>query len=643
MSDNVFDTDVPGWLAARRYGLPTRMLAAATERRLAGDWRGACAAARFEVRFDLPGVRQQHGAEVTAQLEADLQHLAPDLVRWHLPRRWRGGSGLLEPGVALPLANYGRATLWVRTDAHLERPQRPELWFGELLRDSPDVDNWTEARYLWDVRAAPLLLRRLGGGDRTPFFHRDGRPLAEADWPTATPTDDPVALTEWVTILQDSAQFDQAWVAAGVTADFTLPDDQRWRRYQRPTGAMAATVPVLLPVVRAMLNAAPRTGTGPNPSPVNVALRTSSVWRSTVVAIAMDDAGGLTARRVMPTDAQELPTLPRAAWQRFPDLELLRAGRLAATALHPLVRTAIFPDQPDPGPYQPAIPPATGLPSVGLESIVEVAPVPVRCRGVWHRVGWRDGRTEPLDHTPEETQRERVMRSLGGEVPRCFTVTESWQGRVSGRLPRQLRDLRHHGLSVLAHGDTDELVRLLDLGIDPIGLHDRWQRGPLHHLAKVDGPTVLGRLLAAGLDVNARDGNGRTPLGSVLFDGGSAVLVRSLLDAGADPTLVDGTSGTALHLLRSRDAAIIVPWLLAAGVELESRDEYGRTPLMTQVIAAAAVEAIRSTLDAGADPTALYEYSDQTIPEMVGWAQRRDLAFLLDAHTAARAGKGTDD
>jgi ankyrin repeat protein len=285
----------------------------------------------------------------------------------------------------------------------------------------------------------------------------------------------------------------------------------------------------------------------------------------------------------------------------------------------------MFPEAPDDGGYQPH------------PSTVDTLTVPVRCRGVWHRVGWRDGRVEPRDHTPEEAQRERVMRSLGGAVPQCFTVTETWQGQVSGRLPRDLRELRHHGLSAIAHGDTDELVRLLDLGVDPIGLRDRWGRGPLHHLAKVDGTAVLGRLLAAGLDINAADGKGRSPLGTVLFDGGSAALVRAMLDAGASVTAADEAGGTALHLLRSTDAAAIVPWLRAAGVELETRDEYGRTPLMTQVISAAPAEAIRATLAAGADPTATDEYTEQTIAEMVEYTGRDDLDFLV-----ALSGKGAD-
>ena len=49
----LIDQNVPGWLAGRRYGVPAEMVALASDRRLAGDWRGACAAARYDVPFTL--------------------------------------------------------------------------------------------------------------------------------------------------------------------------------------------------------------------------------------------------------------------------------------------------------------------------------------------------------------------------------------------------------------------------------------------------------------------------------------------------------------------------------------------------------------------------------------------------------------
>jgi hypothetical protein len=599
------DSYAPGWMSARRFGLPARMLAEATARRRAGDWRGACAAAGFDVRFDLAGIADRHGSQVAARLEADLHHLVPDLVRWHLPRRWRGGVGLIEPELRIPLAEYDGVALSVRTPVHLERPQRIELHCGPSPRKGWDVDRWAHSRYLWDARETPSLLYRLGGGDRAPFFHRDGRRRGDGELPTVVPIGDPVALTEWVMLCQDAGQAEQGWAAAGIRADFSVPDDRMaWRRH-RPVDGIDAMVPVLRPLLDSMLRDVPL-----------IVLRTNEGWRADVVTLRRD-GGQLTAARADYSAHRGDATVPRSWWERQPDLELLRLGRIEATAIHPLIRAAMFPDAPADETYQP------------LDSTVDTLSVAVRCRGQWHRVGWQDGRVAPRDHTAEEVRREKVMRSLGGEVPRCFTVTESWQGTMSGRLPRAMRELRHHGMTAIQHGDTDELLRLLELGVDPIGIRDRWERGPLHHLAKVDGERMLGPLLAAGLDINAKDAKGRGALSSVLFDGGSARLVRAMLDAGADPAAVDTLGDTALHLLRSTEATTILPWLLAAGLGLETRDEYGRTPLMTQVLSAAPPETIRSTVEAGADPRAKDEYTEQTIAEMVEYSGRDDLDFLV--------------
>ncbi|GAA1737400.1 hypothetical protein [Luedemannella helvata] len=610
------DLNVAGWLAARRNAVPARMVTEAAARRAVGDWRGALAAARFTTRVDLAEVRDRYGAEMAAQVEDDLCHLAPDLVRWHLSRADRDGLGLLTPAQRVPLAFYADGVaLHVVTPPHAERPQRLELHVGPLHAGPlpPMVghrDDWSRARYLWDARVTAELLRRVGG-DRAAFFHRDGRARTAAELAAPAAADDLAALIERVTTLQDSGEVEKAWTAAGVRADFP-PATARWGRprmdhaFPEPFGAM---VPILVPAARHMLA---RTG-----APA-IALRPSFGWASRVVL--RDQDGQLTAERAS-TYTDGLPNLPYAHWRRLPDLELLRTGHIGTHEVHPLVRAALFPEESDPD-YRPRTPDVP-------------ASVPVRCRGQWHRVGWRDGRVHAHDHTDDEAQRERVMRALGGEVPGCFTVAETWQGSATGRLPRQLRDLRAHALAALAHGDVDEFARLLDLGVDPAGVRDRWQRGPLHHLGRIDDESLLVRLLAAGMDINVRDNKGRTPLLAALFDGAPATLVRAMLDAGADPTVTDDMGDSTLHLLRSPDAAVIVPWLVAAGVALDAIDEYGRPPLLAQVLTMAPLAVIRATLDAGADPAQPDEYTEMSVLDVIVQARRDDLAFLVAAAKAA--------
>jgi hypothetical protein len=617
MTSTYVDAHVPGWLAARRYGAPADMIAAATRRREAGDWPGACAAAGFDIRFDLARIRDEHGTAVAARLEEDLLHLAPDLARWHAPRHPGSPIGLLVPGWSVALADYDGLWLNMRMPAHAERPQRIMLHCG------PDpstcgvegVEDWTGLRYLWDARATGGLLHRLGGGDRTPFFHRDGTPLSAVEL-AAQDHGDPVALMEQVILLQDGGEIEAAWQAAGFQADFTRPT--RFRNLPMRRDAVTATVPAFAHQVRAMLG---------QPDADVLMLRPPGLRYFDAVALTLVD-GQLQARLTERYGGQAGPELPRPLWQRLPDLELLRAGHIGAVEVHPLVRAAMFPDQADPG-YRPPL---------AMSTVDSVA---VRCRQQWHRLSWRDGRIYPTDHPPEEVHREQVMRTLGGQVPACVEVSEAWSGRTSRRLPRPLRELRAQAMPALLHGRDDLLLSLIEAGVDLSGVTDRWRRGPLHHLAKMgDAVTLLPQLLATGTDINTRDGKGRTPLACVLFDGGSAELVRTMLDAGADARAVDGMGETTLHVLRCLEAGQIVPWLLAGGVVPDAVDEYGRTPLLAQVLTAAPVEALQATLAAGADPTVTETYTGQGLPDLIELSGRYDLDFLVEAARAAGTASG---
>src|SRR4051794_22376139 len=93
------------WLRVREFAVPPSMIETATARRSVGDWAGACAAARVDVDLDLRAVARARGRELAARVRADLRHLAPDLLRWHLPRI--GPDGLLRPGLTVALARYG--------------------------------------------------------------------------------------------------------------------------------------------------------------------------------------------------------------------------------------------------------------------------------------------------------------------------------------------------------------------------------------------------------------------------------------------------------------------------------------------------------------------------------------------------------
>jgi hypothetical protein len=282
----------------------------------------------------------------------------------------------------------------------------------------------------------------------------------------------------------------------------------------------------------------------------------------------------------------------------------------------------MFPDQTDPG-YDPRPPTVDG------------ADLTVECAGRVHRIGWRAGHITALDHSQQEFTRERALGALGAERVRCVVIVDTWRGRDRGELPGQLRGLRDHGLAVVWHGDADAFREILDAGVDPRGLRDSQGHGPLDRLAHLPDPiALLGRLLDAGLGLATQDTMGRTPLANVLADGGSAELVRAMLDAGADPLALDRSQNTMLHVLCSRDARPIIGWLLDAGADLEARNHLGWAPIAQQLADWAPPETIRAMLDAGADPAQAGPRGHRSLVDAL--MQRGDLAFLVEA--AAKVG-----
>jgi hypothetical protein len=269
------------WQRVREYAVPPSMIETATARRAAGDWAGACAAARVDTDLDLRAVRDRHGTELVTRLRADLRRLAPDLLRWHMPRIFPDGR--LRPGLTVSLSRYrsGGATplqLVVRTPpAWADAGQRMSLGLWEESgtdaprhHPHPHPDRRFRLdlhRHLWDSGRCGELAWRSGA---------DGAPLpASARW---------------------AAEAELLLGAEG-----------------RPYGSFT----------------------------VRLGARSRAVFE----LVAPDESHAPTFRPLRealpPQEVAALPVLPEAAARVLPDLELLRAGLVASDRLHPLVATAL--------------------------------------------------------------------------------------------------------------------------------------------------------------------------------------------------------------------------------------------------------------------------------------------------------------
>ncbi|WP_406090823.1 ankyrin repeat domain-containing protein [Streptomyces sp. NBC_01013] len=523
--------------SARRYAVPRWMVERATERRLAGDWRGALAVSGFDVAFDPAQVAAEHGRAVAAALVSDLQHLAPDLVRWHLPRVLGGRSTVAtdrtvvlagyRTGGGLPLSPY----LHLRTPPMVDGPQRLALRFGGVPGEtSPGVfgsgtEDWRAARYVWDARRTDELRGAAGAGEWIPFLHDDGTPLTPRELGPSG-RGDAAERAERVTLLHQDGKVAEAFAAAGVDWDPTPPESERsWYRVN-PEEVVAWSAVDIARLEAGVRRATAATG--------RERFLIGAHWRGHVLLELTDHSAGgrLRARVVEPGTVPAAAFLPQVVWHRLPDLDLLRAGAMPAKWLHPLVARALFPGLEGPfGPPDPSAP----------------SPVRVRCRGEWHEVVFRDGALRS-PHTEEERNRESAMRAFGGAVSGCFAVEHSCTSGT-GRLPKALRAQRQELFLRVQHGDTPGVLELLDAGVD-VHVRDGRRRGLLHVLHLLDHEELLPRLLAAGLDLEALDHHDRTPLGVVVSEAGSPALVRALLDAGARIDVIDQMELSLAQVIR---------------------------------------------------------------------------------------------
>ncbi|MFE4334296.1 hypothetical protein ACFRQM_34260 [Streptomyces sp. NPDC056831] len=401
------------WHRVREYAVPPSMIETATARRAVGDWAGACAAARVDIDLDLRAVRDRHGTDLFTHLRADLRRLAPDLLRWHMPRI--APDGRLRAGLTISLARYRSSgatplQLVVRTPpAWADAGQRMSLALWEESGNGPGCLPHPHPhpnrrfrldlhRHLWDSERSGELAVRCGAG---------GAPsLVPPDLPHAPAGPD----------LPD------------------LPDRPAVRDISWESASWAAEAELLL-----QAEGCPR-------GAFTVRLGTRS--RAVLELVAPDDSHAPTFRPLRetlpPQEVAALPVLPEVAARALPDLELLRAGLVATDRLHPLVATALTAfDSTASSSSGPATGPA---PQPG-------DPHRVECRGEVHRIALRDGTLTAIDHDPAQLRREELLVALGGPALPCLRAIDEVH-----RDPEALPAVRER----LGHGDVTGALAVVE-------------------------------------------------------------------------------------------------------------------------------------------------------------------------------------
>jgi ankyrin repeat protein len=142
----------------------------------------------------------------------------------------------------------------------------------------------------------------------------------------------------------------------------------------------------------------------------------------------------------------------------------------------------------------------------------------------------------------------------------------------------------------------------------------------------------VGRLLAAGADVNEADPLGTTPL-MWAARYGDAALVERLIEAGANLEAENVFGVTPMSEAALIGSAPVIRELLAAGVDADSPNPEGETALML-VVRTGQLAAAELLLEAGADVDAKERWAGQTALMWAGAQLQPEMVKLLLAHGA---------
>ncbi|WP_433213229.1 hypothetical protein ACQP00_01605 [Dactylosporangium sp. CS-047395] len=390
--------------------MPPQMIERATRHRLEGDWRRACAAAYVTV--------SPYVADVP-----ELEHLIPDLLRWHIPRDPQ--TGLFKPHRSYALAPlHDQQVLVARTPG----PGGDQ----QLVLDGGDRghagNTFLLLRDHWDARCTAQLLTRCGGPD---------------------------FLTSKPLLLDESGRHAEAWAAAGFDLEVLLFDkrwgragdfpDPEWRR-QAVEQSLAWLRPAFAFLPEAVERVANDTGL------VRIELRARRLVfeaGSRRVRLLWNTPNPDAEREEFGVELWRVPSMPLALARRPEALTALLRGDLSPDDLHPVMFATLFPGRsgPHPRPLEP-------LPSA----------VVVHCGGAVHTVRMEDGRIT-IPHTPEEIARERALIALGGAPVGCLAALDGWSDpRVP--LPRPMRRVRDEFVLRAAHGDVWSVDAALRNGLD---------------------------------------------------------------------------------------------------------------------------------------------------------------------------------
>ena len=148
----------------------------------------------------------------------------------------------------------------------------------------------------------------------------------------------------------------------------------------------------------------------------------------------------------------------------------------------------------------------------------------------------------------------------------------------------------------------EEVTACLDTGVD-LNARDDAGATPLHRAAKnTENLDVIEALINAGADKEARDNGKRTPLHVAAESSENPDVIKFLLDAGAEEDVWNQDYRTPLHLAaRYNENPDVIKVLIDAGADLEVQDKDSFTPLHLAAEVNKNPDIVKVLIDAGAN------------------------------------------
>ncbi|MHC4679107.1 MAG: ankyrin repeat domain-containing protein [Planctomycetota bacterium] len=206
------------------------------------------------------------------------------------------------------------------------------------------------------------------------------------------------------------------------------------------------------------------------------------------------------------------------------------------------------------------------------------------------------------------------LRDSSSQTPLDLAVGRGRKDIVE-LLQAKVADSSIHGAARL--GVLDKVKAFVENGTD-INAKDGQGMTPLHLAAQKGQREVVEFLILRGADVHAKDNQGRTPLDLALSKRRNDV-VTLLAEAGADiPSIHVAAFVGSLEKLRS---------LIETGTDVDAKDEDGRTPLL-RAIKGRHIDAVKFLIEGGADVNRRDEQGYVPLVHAL-WSLDSDMVTLL--------------